>query len=613
MKNKKLIILFSLFSSIAIFLDLIDFRTIQEMNYEHFYNKNVIVMGLFSLGLMYIGFKNRDKKISLSKNILSWLFAIFMIIGEAYVSSGSLGLIFANAAIMAISIIQIIGYAYIFRIGFIYLDLFLSKIDLKEKAFKSKKLRWYSKKLEEHPFLTPLISILIVWSIYMIAFYPIVLSPDPAFQIRQYYNVPTKYINWVIQRDPNVFMTAHHPVLQTFLLGWCIDLGRFILNDNFGLFIYAVGQTLIYASILAYTCTFAFKNGVSKRYVYLLNLMYLVVPMYAFYSISAVKDTLYTAFMILFVLFVFDIIKNKRDVLISKKGTIYFFIVMLVMSLFRHNGAYIIVMTIPFILAFSKINRKRIFTSFALFMISLYSFNNILVPALGISDGSVREMLSVPFQQTARYVKYHSDELSKKDIEVIDFILDYETLVERYKPEIADPVKNEYNKYTTNKDLIEYFKVWFKGLIKHPETYIDATLNNTYGYIYPNDHNWYIYSTFDTRVTKNKLVKYHFNDLVGLRNILTVYANIFPYVPVIGLLSSIGANTWWLLILTVYLITNKKNKYLIALIPLYGSLLFCIISPVNTYFRYTMPYVFILPILTVLLLGEVRGVKNEKK
>lgn len=613
MKNKKLIILFSIFSSIAIFLDLIDFQTIQEMNYENFYNKNVIVMGLFSCGLIYIGFKNRDKKISISKTILTWLFSVFMIIGETYVSKGSLNLIFANAAVMAISIIKIIGYAYLFRLGFLYLDLFLSKIDLKDKVFKGKKLNWYRKKLEEHPFLTPLISILIVWGIYILAFYPIVLSPDPAFQIRQYYNVPTKYINWVIQRDPNVFMTAHHPVLQTFLLGWCIDLGRYLINDNFGLFIYTIGQTLIYASILAYTCTFALKNGVSKRYVCLLNLMYLVVPMYAFYSISAVKDTLYTAFMILFVLFVFDIIKNKRDVLISKRSMIYFFIVMLLMSLFRHNGAYIVVMTIPFIFAFSKINRKRIFTSFALFMICIYSFNNILVPALGISDGSVREMLSVPFQQTARYVKYHSDELSKKDIEVIDFILEYETLVERYKPEIADPVKNEYNKYTTNKDLVEYFKVWFKGLIKHPETYIDATLNNTYGYIYPNDHNWYIYSTFDTRVTKNKLVKYHFNDLVGLRNFLTVYANIFPYVPIIGLLSSIGANTWWLLILTAYLLTNKKRKYLIPLVPLYGSLIFCIISPVNTYFRYTMPYVFILPILTVLLLGEVRGVKNEKK
>jgi len=84
-------------------------------------------------------------------------------------------------------------------------------------------------------------------------------------------------------------------------------------------------------------------------------------------------------------------------------------------------------------------------------------------------------MLSVPFQQTARYVKYHADELSDEDIKTIDYVLNYDTLAERYKPEIADPVKNEYNKYTKTKDLIAYFKIWFKGLVKHPETYIDAT------------------------------------------------------------------------------------------------------------------------------------------
>ena len=613
MKNKKRIILFSILSSIAIFLDLVDFRSIQDMTYEHFYNKNVLVMGILAIILIRLGISNKDKKISKSKTVLVWMFSLFMLIGEAYVGKGTFNLIIANITTIIISIVKVLGYAYVFRLCFIYLDEFIGKIDLKEKVSKNKKINWYMKKMDEHPFLTPLISILLVWSIYMIAFYPIVLSPDPAFQIRQYYNVPTKYINWVIQRDPNVFMTAHHPVTQTYLLGWCIDLGRMLINDNFGLFIYDLGQTLIYASILAYTCAFALKNGVAKRYVILLNLMYLVVPMYAFYSISAVKDTLYTAFMILFVLFIYDFINTKRETLLSKKSLIYLYFVMLLLSLFRHNGVYIIVMTLPFLLVFSKVNRKRLLVPFGLFMITIYSFNNILVPALGISDGSVREMLSVPFQQTARYVKYHADELDSKDIEIIDYVLNYDTLAERYKPEIADPVKNEYNKNTKMKDLVAYFKVWFKGLIKHPETYIDATLNNTFGYIYPNDHNWYIYSTYDTRVTKNKLVKYHFNGLVGLRNILTVYGNIFPYIPIIGLLSSIGANTWWLLILSAYLMTNKKKRYLIALVPLYGSLLFCIISPVNTYFRYTMPYVFILPILTLLLLKEVRGVKNEKK
>lgn len=613
MKGKRLLVLLSTLSSMAIFLNIGDFKSINDANYEVFYNMNILFMGLCTFILYKLYLVNIKKNISRSKFFLAILFSIFMILGEVYVDAGSYSLLFTNVTTVLVTLFKLIGYLAIFRLCFIYLDEFLGKIKLKDKVIKNQKLNWYVEKFEKHPFITSLISILVVWSLYLIAFYPIVLSPDPSFQIRQYYNVPTKYIDWVIQRNPKVFMTAHHPVTQTFLLGWCIDLGRLILNDNFGLFLYTLLQVSIYASVFAYTIKFAYKNNVSRKMCLILLGMYLFVPMYGFYAVSAVKDTLYTSFMILFVLFVYDFINNYKTSKISIKYMIYVFWVMLFLALFRHNGFYVILMTIPFVFFYSKENRVRVMIPFVCFVIVLFGFNKILVPSLGISDGSVREMLSLPFQQTARYVKYHSDELSDEDITTIDYILNYDTLAERYRPEIADPVKNDFNKYTKKKDLIVYSKVWFKGLLHHPETYIDATLNNTFGYFYPNEHNWYIYSTYDTRVTKNNLVKYHFNKLSGLRDFLTVYGNIFPYLPVIGLLSSIGANTWVLLILSVYLIDNKKKKYLIALIPLYGSLLFCIISPVNTYFRYTMPYVFVLPVIIMLSLDKVRGVKNEKK
>lgn len=53
----------------------------------------------------------------------------------------------------------------------------------------------------------------------MIAFYPLVLSNDPSFQIKQFFNVRTKYMDYIIPLDDNVNLTAHHPVLHTLLLG----------------------------------------------------------------------------------------------------------------------------------------------------------------------------------------------------------------------------------------------------------------------------------------------------------------------------------------------------------------------------------------------------------
>lgn len=610
--NKKYATL-ALISALTIFLQIDLFSKIKDIDYSIFYNMNVLMISLACIAFYFLYKVTGEKKISKSKTVLAVFFAICMIIGEVCVSSGTYLLIFKNIATLVLSIIKGIGYFSIFKVGFIYLDKFLSKIKLRDIKLKNKKLKWYMNQLETHPFRTSLISILVVWSIYIIAFYPIVLSPDPSFQIRQYFNVPTKYVDWVIQRDPNVFMTSHHPITQTFLIGWCIEFGRMILNDNFGLFCYTIFQTIIYSSILAYTVKFARDRNVSNKFCLILLGLYLFVPMFAFYSISAVKDTLYTAFMILYILFIYDVISKDRDQVINIKSLISLFFIMLLISLFRHNGLYVILLSLPFVIIYAKKNILKLSMTFILFFMALYGFDNVLVPHLGISGGSVREMLSVPFQQTARYVKYHGDELSKEDIEIIDYILNYDTLAKRYKPEISDPVKNEFNKYTTNKELVAYFKVWFKGLIKHPDTYIDATLNNIYGYFYPNAHKWYVYTTYDERVTKNDLVDYHFNDLVGLREVLTLYGNIFPYIPIVGLLSSIGANTWVVLILGAYIITKNKKKYLIVLVPFVASILICVISPVNTYFRYTMPYVFPLPVVTMLLMKDLRGEENEKK
>ena len=136
-------------------------------------------------------------------------------------------------------------------------------------------------------------------------------------------------------------------------------------------------------------------------------------------------------------------------------------------------------------------------------------------------------------------------------------------------------------------------------------TYINATIDNTYGYIYPNQHYWYVYDTYDKRVVKANVVDYHFNKSTKfLRYTLVFYESVFPYLPGIGLISSIGFSTWIVLILSVYV---KKKKYLIAYIPLYLSILICFISPANTYFRYAMPYMFILPTLVILNIQEYRS------
>ena len=603
MKKKTIFILSVITSLIAILI-----------NYDFIYTKSVTIssISMFNITLilslitfLFINRKNKLNELTLSKKILVWLFTIFMIVGEIVTTTGNFLYLFKGLYLL-LTIIKVFGFYYLFTYLFKLLDYMLNR-NCKCKPKKNSLITKYLELLDKYPFRTSFITILVFFAIYIIAFYPIVLSPDPSHQIKMYFNVHTKYIDWVIQRDASVNMTNHHPIFHTYLLGFCISIGRHLLNDNFGLFLYTFIQTLVFSSVLAYTIKFLKKNEIEVKYSFLVLLAYCLIPMYGFFTVAAVKDTFYTSFMILFVLWIYDFIKNYKNEKVSIKNYIFLFFIILLLTLFRQNGKHIVILTIPFMFFFSKPNRIRLTSVFVLFLISSWCFSNLLIPALGISDGSIREALSVPFQQTARLVKYHEDIIEEKDKEIIDKILTYKSLAKRYDPYLADPVKNKFNKYTTKEDLSKYFKVWFKYLLKEPACYINATLNNTYGYFYPNATNWYFYYKFDSRITKDNLVDYHYNNLGLMRDSLTVYGFMYAYIPVLGLLSSIGYGLFAVLTMVSYAIDKKKYKYIIVLVPLITSILVCFVGPANTYFRYAMPYLFVLPVLKVLFNKEMRA------
>ena len=552
-------------------------------------------------GILLLFYKKvRGYSVNVLQKILSMIFSIFMTLGFSYARMNSWQLVFGSFRMFFISIIICIGYYELFIRIFDLINIKIQHIKVEDFKLETMgKLRRILKFIDEKPFLSSILIIIAFWLIYIIAFYPVILSPDPSFQIKQFFNVDTKYAEGVVKLDENVNITNHHPVVHTLLLGECISLGRLIGSDNFGLFIYSMIQIGILSATLSYTIKYLKKVNISLKVRVILLMIYSIVPMFPFYAMSAVKDTIYTSFMILYVIFLYDFITFNKDKKISNIKVIYVILLLLLISLFRNNGIYVIVLSFPFIIFYSRKNMIKTITIFAIFLSLTTCYSKVILPYFKITNGSIREMLSIPFQQTARYVKNHGDEISEEDKRAIDKILIYDTIAERYQPELSDPVKNKYNKYATSDDLKEYFKAWYRGLTKHPGTYIEATINNTYGYFYPNAIKWYTYHKYDSRVTKDNLVDYSYNDLQGIRDTLVVYQGIYPYIPFVGLISNIGFNTWMLLIMGVYLITFKKKEYLIVLMPLYVA------SPANTYFRYAMPYIFSNCVLIPLLLNSI--------
>lgn len=543
---------------------------------------------------------------------LSILFTIIIIIGNSFYVSDSFKFIEKNIIInLIIAIISLVVFYLIFSKIFEILEhkefKILDKLNESKTINKIKKTKLY-KLFLKHPFLFSLIFILICWLPYIISFYPSILSPDPSFQIKQYFKIPNKYSTYVVLLDPNVLITNHHPVIHTLLLGTCVKIGKIINNVNLGFFIYSLIQTLILSSVLAYTIKFMNDLKLNKKYLLFALIIYSFVPIFPFYAMSAVKDVIFGSLIILYIITIYKLIKCDD---IKIKNIIKIIILLILIILFRNNGIHVIVLSFPFLFFIDKKIRKEIklILIFLLIIIFNYSYNNIILPYFKITPTSVREILSIPFQQTARYVKYHDKEVTKEEKKAIDKLLNYDTLAERYKSDISDPVKNEFNRYYKKEDLNKYFRVWFKEFTKHPVTYIEATIDNTYGYFYPLKTRWFIYYKYYDKVVEDGF-DYHYNDLKGSRKFLSYYGVSFPYIPVIGLIVNIAFNVWILIFMLVYLIYKKKYKSAIYLIPSYILILVCIASPVNAYFRYALPYVFALMLNLGIFIKE--GVIDER-
>ncbi len=571
-------------------------------NIYNLYNgdtKNLFKLGLIgSVLLIYFIYKFYHKATIISKKkslkVLSLILSFFMIFGNSFMCIGSTALVFKNIGYFILSLIMFIGYYYLFLILISYLFRFLDKTNFSEEKKNNKDNKFIST-FKKHPFLFSLCFIIICWLPYIISYYPIILSPDPSFQIKQFFGIRTKYADYAILLDENVVMTNHHPVTHTVLLGSCLKLGTLIGNDNLGLFFYSIIQISILASVLAFSIYYMKKMNLKTKYLIGVLLIYALVPMFPLYAMSGVKDVLFGAFIFLYIIFLHNIVKTKGE---GYKWWNYLLIIILLIliCLFRNNGIHVLILSLPFTLIIARKKCIQLLTVM-IFVFGFYGvFDKIILPYYKITPGSIREVLSVPFQQTARYVKYHADELTEEDIKVIDKILGYDDLASRYDPELADPVKNEFNKYATDADLKEYFKVWFNCLITHPGTYIEATMNNVYGFFYPEKTKWYVYYKFDDRITEDGFL-YHYNNLNTSRNILSEYAVIFPYIPVIGLISNIGFNVWIILTLLIYAIYKKLYKNILILAPALVLILVCVVGPANTYFRYALPFVFAMPFI----------------
>ena len=343
---------------------------------------------------------------------------------------------------------------------------------------------------------------------------------------------------------------------------------------------------------------------------FIMFLIFALTPGIALYSIYIGKDFVYALFIALFSVFTYLIIDEKE---LSPKQLAAFIFVSVMCVLWRNNGIHTIV-PVLFIMLFVKgISKKQTASALIAVVLVYLALHKILMPALNIAEGQYTEMMSVPFQQTARYAKFHGNEVTESEKAAIDKVLVYDDLSERYNPVLSDNIKGDpiaggNVRKPSKSDLADYRRIWFIQMKKHPGTYFAATANNTYGYFYPRSpkqkpHGNKLFVWSETLWAE----RYNLDEsrfVLNLKCPDSMYAKTLSFLPqangetyILRNFTGVSFFTWIMIAACFFMIKRRAYKYLLVALPSLITLLVCIASPVNGESRYALPYMFCAPFL----------------
>lgn len=535
--------------------------------------------------------KNSGYEKIYSNRLLPVFFSFCLLVGQSYAAVGNWSYCFGDVFKTVGFLTALIGYAVLFRY---LIALFLG---IYQKAANSKwKPERIARFLGEKSFRNVFFLLLIVWLPVIILSYPGNLCYDCLGQIEQGLGLSP--------------YSTHHPLLHTLIVSGFVKTGIFLFgSSDIGLFLYILFQAAVLAAALAGTVSRLAKRQISYVLRFSVVCVYLFAPMYSNIVSTAIKDVPFMAAVLWYILLLEELVTEGFE---DRKPIwwVKLILVQTLVGLLRNNGIYVVVLT-GIILA-CVYGRKVKFRKTVVLLLCLTVFpllfckegNEIMVHTLSAEKGSVAEMLSVPFQQTARYLQLYRNELTEEERTAIEGVLeDVDTVAARYDPDIADPVKALFRKDAGAEELASYLKVWFTCFFKHPAAYVEAFFVHVYGWFDPAVSNALRYEAEHDLFRQGGLFS-------GADKLLIFFYRFMEHIPFLALLENVGFYTWLLFILAGVAFRGKSVKGAL-LVPLFISLLICMVSPCfYLHPRYAYPIMFTIPFLYGILNGGENGEGN---
>lgn len=434
---------------------------------------------------------------------------------------------------------------------------------------------------------------LLGWLPYFLYEYPGIMTPDSINQFEQ-----------VLGMIP---YSNHHPWAHTMTMRFFYFIGTlFTDNPNAALSVFTMFQMCFMAFCVAWLIATLQRFQIKNKLSLLITAFYAFTPYHAVFAVTLWKDILFSGAVLLFtttlvrILFLDVLTHSGRK---EKIITIGFYLLSGIMfCLYRTNGWYAFLLSLPFLLFVCR-HKLKIMLPVHLFIVAFALIIKIpVMNTLHVTQPDFVESLCIPLQQVARVI-CEDGSLTDEEWDSIHKVIDTTYIKELYSPGFADNMKElvraghpEY--LETHKG--EYLRLWLSLGIRYPSFYLQAYIDQTIGYWYPDVA--YTVGDIDGIIPSETGV-YHAPLLYGRPVVKAreILLKLNDLIPIYGLLSSMGAMFWLLLCSMTICIMKRKYESLSLFLPGFAVLLTLFIAtPVSSEFRYSYSLAYTLPLYMTL-------------
>ena len=430
---------------------------------------------------------------------------------------------------------------------------------------------------------------MLFWMFYFLYQYPGIMTPDSINQLEQVLGL-IPYSN-------------HHPWIHTLFIKLFYTIGYTITGSMVAAMgFYTLMQMCFLAASISYFVSSTRIFHLKPVWSFLLALAYALLPYHAVYSVTVWKDIPFAAAVLLFLTALLRI--HNRN---HRSDYIIFILSGIMMCVFRSNGWYAFLLCLPFLLFFLRRN-KYLIGSLAITLCMSILIRYPVMNASHVVSPDFVESLCIPLQQVSCVLANDRD-LTPEQNELIDQVIDRTYVKELYNPTFADNMKELVragNPQYLEDHKTDFLKLWISLGLKYPGDYLEAYIQQTNGYWYPDSY--YLVaeaegiSATSLGISHTPLIR---GPLVVKGKEIAI--KLGSMIPLYGTLWSMGVIFWIFLICIACILARRDySKLLYALPCLTLWFTVMIATPVATEFRYVYFLILCLPFYLVTTLADIK-------